>query len=273
MNGQQLRYLSLFSGIGGFDLGFDRAGMTCAGQVEIDDYCRRVLAKHWPDVPRMADIREVIGDEFGTIDVICGGFPCQPHSLAGKRRGAADDRNLWPEYRRIVESARPRWVVGENVPGLAHTMLDTIISDLENLHYEVVTFDIPAIAFDAPHIRRRLFIVAHTEGHPFRPGFRPAESTGERRRRPGNSSGTVGAVSDADRAGRQKQRWPVAVSTKYATPERCSRWPAEPGVGRVAYGIPHRVDRLKALGNAVVPQVAEWIGRRIVTAKQQEQPQ
>ena len=270
MNGQPLRYLSLFSGIGGFDLGFDRAGMVCAGQVEFDEKARAVLAKHWPDVPRMTDVREVQGHEFGTVDVICGGFPCQPHSIAGKRRGAADDRNLWPEYRRIVESARPRWVVGENVPGLAHTMLDAIISDLENLHYEVVTFDIPAIAFDARHIRRRLFIVAHYEGVPIRPGFRPAESAGERRRRPGNGSSAVGVVPNADRAGRQKQRRPITTSAEHAATERHSKWPPEPGVGRVAYGVSSRVDRLGALGNAIVPQVAEWLGRRIIAANNGE---
>ncbi len=259
-----MRYLSLFSGVGGFDLGFDRAGMTCAGQVEIDDFCRRVLAKHWPDVPRMADVREVKGDEFGPIDLVCGGFPCQPHSLAGKRRGAADDRNLWPEYRRLVDTIRPAWVVAENVLGLAHTMLDAVLSDLEDLQYQVVTLDIPAVAFDAPHIRRRLFIVAHAEGIPVRPGLRTDEQAEQRRRRFGDGGGAVGVVSNSDRTGRQEQRRAVSVPAEHATVERGSRWPAEPAVDRVANGVPYRVDRLRALGNAVVPQVAEWIGRRIM---------
>ena len=300
-----MKYLSLFSGIGGFDLGFDRAGMTCVGQVEIDDFCRRVLAKHWPDVKRMADIREVKGDEFGTVDLICGGFPCQPHSLAGKRKGAEDDRNLWPEYRRLVDAIRPRWVVGENVPGLAYTMLDEIISDLENLQYEVVTFDIPAIAFDAPHIRRRLFIVAHAKSerinrglqsdaaqwredeqesngngkgvahaeiNAVRPGLRPDESPGQWRRRSGNGSSTVGVVSKPDRAGRQEQWRGIATREEYAAIERSSKWPAEPGMGRMAYGVSDRVGRLKSLGNAVVPQVAEWLGRRIMEVENSHNP-
>ena len=119
MNGQPLRYLSLFSGIGGFDLGFDRAGMVCAGQVEFDEKARAVLAKHWPDVPRLNDVREVNGDEFGSIDLICGGFPCQDVSVAGRRAGLAGERSgLWFEFHRLIDRVRPRWAVFENVPGL-----------------------------------------------------------------------------------------------------------------------------------------------------------
>lgn len=114
-----LRYLSLFSGIGGFDLGFDRAGMQCAGQVEYDAAARSVLARHWHDVPRVNDVREVKGDEFGTIDIVCGGFPCQDVSVAGHRAGLAGERSgLWYEFRRIIDAVKPGTVVIENVPGL-----------------------------------------------------------------------------------------------------------------------------------------------------------
>ena len=115
---------SLFAGIGGLDLGLERAGMVCSWQVEIDEYCRRVLAKHWPDVERFEDVRECGAHNLEPIDLICGGFPCQPHSVAGKRKGAADDRDLWPEYFRIVAELRPRYVLAENVPGIVTTYLD-----------------------------------------------------------------------------------------------------------------------------------------------------
>jgi len=301
---------SLFAGIGGFDLGLERAGMECRWQVEIDDYCQKVLAKHWPNVRRFGDVKEVHGvvahangsrlerygeresgvskrsgspitnqapDEKETpsgtrcpsclppVDLVCGGFPCQPHSVAGKRKGAADDRNLWPEFSRIVGELRPRWVVAENVPGIVTTYLDTVLSDLEGQGYACGTFNLPACAFDAPHRRERIFIVAHSdrtgqqqrwggesirekqcaaecdsqdvadaEKRTERAGLREGEQRGQRRRRPGNGSGAPEA------------------------------WAIEPDVGRVAHGIPNRVDRLRALGNAVVPQVVEWIGRRIM---------
>ena len=248
MTGQPLRYLSLFSGIGGFDLGFDRAGMVCAGQVEIDDYCRRVLAKHWPDVKRKADIREVQGDEFGTVDVICGGFPCQPHSYSGKRQGAADDRNLWPEYCRLIASIRPSWVIGENVPGIVTTIIDSVLSDLDSLGYTTTALVIPACAVDAPHIRERVFIVAHTDGS-------RREAQPEQLQEPERATATVtsrGRVAGGN--GKRGQGTPL-------------RWQPESGMDRVAHGVSHRVDRVKALGNAVVPQVAEWLGRRIVAAE------
>lgn len=235
-----MRYLSLFSGIGGFDLGFDRAGMECAGQVEIDDFCRRVLAKHWPDVPRMADIREVAGNEFGTIDVICGGFPCQPHSIAGKQRGAEDDRELWPEMCRIIANVRPAWVVAENSPNIRKTILDSIFVDLETIGYTVGAVNIPACAVDAPHIRQRAFILAHTD-----------------------ESNKHGGRSHVQMGG----RWQPEEATENGNAGR-TQWPPEPGVGRMAYGVSRRVDRLGALGNAIVPQVAEWIGRCIMEANE-----
>lgn len=268
-----MRYLSLFSGIGGFDLGFDRAGLTCAGQVEIDDYCRLVLARHWPNVKRMGDIREVQGDEFGPIDIICGGFPCQPHSLAGKRRGAADDRNLWPEYRRLVATIRPAWVVCENVPGIRTTILDDVLANLEGLGYTATTISVPACAFDAPHRRERYFIVAHAG----QPGLEGRDSRGGEERSTERASGASGAsVAHTERKqsgrrhdGAERGQWGAANIGEDGWPRdgiENVRWKPEPGVGRVVDGVPRRVDRLRALGNAVVPQVAEWVAQIILAA-------
>ena len=225
-----LTYGSLFSGIGGMDLGFDRAGMTCKWQVEIDDYCNRVLAKHWPNVRRYRDVREVGEHNLESVDVITGGFPCQPHSVAGKRKGAADDRNLWPEYLRIITELRPTWVVGENVPGIVTTYLDTVLSDLEGAGYEVATFNLPAVAFDAPHRRERIFVVADANDKRLE----------------------IWKSESSDNGAQQSPTF------------RACGWPTEPNVGRVAHGVSNRVDRLRGLGNAVVPQVAEFVARLIV---------
>jgi len=279
---------SLFSGIGGLDLGLERAGMEVRWQVEIDDYCSRVLAKHWPNVKRHRDVREVGSHNLEPVDLICGGFPCQPHSLAGKRKGKDDDRNLWPEYLRVVRELRPTWVLGENVPGIRTTILDDILDDLEALGYATRTFDIPAVAVGAPHLRHRFFIVAdangtgreeqrwpiamgkeqrpvecggealaNAEGQPLRARLCEVWQAEQRGRRSGDGSCQRPDLSNANRepVGRLANSW-----------GECSQWAVEPNVGRVANGVPSRVDRLRALGNAVVPQVAEYIGRMIVAA-------
>jgi DNA (cytosine-5)-methyltransferase 1 len=271
MSNQPLRYLSLFSGIGGMDLGFDRAGMVCAGQVEIDDYCRRVLARHWPDVPRMNDVREVHGDEFGAVDLICGGFPCQPHSVAGQQRGAADDRNLWPEMRRLVAAIRPAWVVGENVPGIRSTILDEVVSDLEGKDYEVGILDFPACGLQAWHIRARIYIIAYLP-HSRRVGLEGAQRQGAHC--PARQQEAFGRHLLSDRDGIGRERWAGQPGESgRRQPEDRDWWAAEPGVGRVVHGLPHRMDRIKGLGNAVVPQVAEWLGRHIVAAEMEVNPQ
>ena len=293
---------SLFSGVGGIDLGLERAGMECAWQVEIDDYCNRVLAKHWPRVPRFGDIREQHGrlshimegdGYFGgcesclePVDLVSGGFPCQPHSVAGKRRGAEDDRNLWPEFRRVIAELRPRYVLAENVPGIVSTYIDTVLSDLEGEGYTCATFNLPAVAFDAPHRRERIFIVAHSggerrqqisrstyenerahEGRATKEAHQPS-SDGE-----GNRPGAV-ADATSKRSPRQGQHGGQGDKTPNEIGETNriinggqttkSHWDIESNVGRVANGVPSRVDRLRGLGNAVVPQVAEWIGHKIL---------
>ena len=158
-----MKFGSLFAGIGGIDLGLEWAGMECLWQVENDDYCNRVLAEHWPDVERFEDVRQVGKENLATVDLIAGGFPCQPHSVAGKRRGAEDDRNLWPEFSRIIDELQPRYVLAENVPGIITTYIDEVLSDLENKGYTCGTFNIPAVSLDAPHRRERIFIVAYSQ--------------------------------------------------------------------------------------------------------------
>ncbi len=300
----RMTFGSLFSGIGGLDLGLERAGMECAWQVEIDDYCTRVLERHWPGVTKHKDVRDVGKENLEPVDLIAGGFPCQPHSVAGKRRGAADDRNLWPEFIRVISETRPRYVLAENVPGIITTYLDTVLSDLEGEGYAPWPFSFSACGFDAPHRRERIFVVAHANGaRELQPqGSKPNKrrwvgdesedvAYAECRRRHSGGYSRKGNCTEREdnpqtrQQGRQQRTRSSANGSDVAdTPSarlegqepagiyrgeqglstECSWWTVEPDVGRVAHGVPSRVDRLRGLGNAVVPQVAEWIGRRII---------
>jgi DNA (cytosine-5)-methyltransferase 1 len=240
----RLTFGSLFAGIGGFDLGFERAGMVCKWQVEIDPFCRRVLAKHWPDVRRHDDVRTFPhGDpEAWKVDVICGGFPCQDISLAGKGAGIAEGTRsgLWADYVRIVRLLRPRYVVVENVSALLIRGMGRVLGDLAESGFDVAWDCLPACSFGAPHRRDRVFLVAHAA---------------EVRR---------GSVSDELR---NDGLFAAARKRGMQQPHRNAWWDAEPGVRRVDDGIPTELDcaRLGSLGNAVVPQVAEWIGRRLIS--------
>lgn len=234
--------LSLFAGIGGLDLGLERAGITTVGQVEIDPWCRQVLAKHWPDVPRHDDVRTAagwwLGQERPHVDLVAGGFPCQPVSLAGKGAAQADARWLWPAMAGLIGVVRPRWVVGENVLGLRRRGLNLVVRDLRTLGYRVGVHKLTACALGFPHMRPRLFVVAHTESL-------GCGGSGE--------SGHQGSSLVESAGHGEGARWPGS---------------GEPRPVGVAYGVPGRVDRLRGLGNAVVPQVAEHIGRLIVAADQ-----
>ena len=359
-------HLSLFSGIGGLDLAAEWAGFRTVGQCEWADYPTKVLEKHWPDVPRWRDIRTLTGDDFyaktgrRSITVISGGFPCQPFSVAGKRRGKEDDRYLWPEMLRVISEIQPAWVIGENVPGIINLALDQVLSDLESKGYACQTFIIPAAGVDAPHRRDRIAIVARrnrnnqegpsnnslensgcggrieSENVPEQQrgaksvrgsnaisnadcvssNARRTKSAGQQRKtgaanggydvadtsvegngsisvqprqtRPPNADthGSSKAVSNSESTGFQRHNHAAAVSAKRrgkgqpfaargtldanTDQKQCewdgetrrrggesadsSWWPAEPDVGRVANGVPSRVDRLKCLGNAVVPE-------------------
>lgn len=167
-----MRALDLFSGIGGIALAAEWAGIETAAFCEIEPYCRRVLARHWPGVPIYEDVRKLtrerlekdgVMDDVRTIDIVLGGYPCQPFSTAGKRRGKADDRHLWPEMFRLIRELRPAWVVGENVAGHVSLGLDDVLDDLESEGYTCRAFVLPAAAVGAPHRRERVFIVAHAD--------------------------------------------------------------------------------------------------------------
>jgi DNA (cytosine-5)-methyltransferase 1 len=278
---------SLFSGIGGFDLGLERAGMRVEWQVENNDYAREVLKKHWPTVPCHYDVTKIDWRDIPRVDLICGGFPCQPFSIAGKRRGAADDRYLWPEVVRCLDALRPTWFLGENVPGIINLALDQVCTDLESLGYQVWPVVIPACAVDAPHQRKRVWIVAHAESQRKDP---VSQSARQRILQPNGKSGDVahaectgpqgrgcerqlgetcqevevGRCGDVADASRKLPYGSGARSTRRSQYSDGCRWLPEPSVGRVAHGIPYRVDRLRGLGNAVVPQVVEALGRMIL---------
>lgn len=164
---RMMKMLDLFSGIGGFSLAASWTGcIETVAFCEIDPFCQKILKKHWPDVPVYSDITKLKGEDFEKIDIITGGFPCQPFSLAGKRKGTADDRHLWPEMLRIISEVKPTWVIAENVYGLLSqqegVVFENCCLDLENQGYEVQPFIIPACAINAPHRRDRVWIVAHT---------------------------------------------------------------------------------------------------------------
>ena len=328
-----MKFGSLFSGIGGMDLGLERAGMECVWQVEIEPFCQRVLSKHWPDVQKYEDIQDVESDMLAPVDLICGGFPCPPVSNANpEKKGADDERWLWPEFRRIVRDTLPEWVLVENVPGLRSTwdgrLFGGILRDLADCGYDAEWESISAKAIGAPHLRWRVFIVAHSERVGRAKRTAKFERSGDRRpsnfvsnagetspsvadttrsRRNGrenlegkgspkrggtgvsrqavsegdadaeDSRGTLEGrrsdllLQDTDREGLERTPWEgvqigrgigVFAGAGDVRPRR--DWAVEPPVGRVAHGIPSRVDRLIGLGNAVVPQIAEWIGERIL---------
>ena len=280
----ELTYGSLFSGIGGIDLGMDIAGFDCAWQVEVDDYCRQVLETHWPGVPKYGDIYEVKGSELESVDIICGGFPCQPVSQAGKRVGVDDERWLWDEFYRLICEVRPRWVVAENVPGLLSAnsgrAFAGVLRDLAEGGYDAVWDVYPAGGpggVGALHRRERIFIIGKLAEPKSK---RHRRRTGKKRRikrrkfqQKEQGRSKVGSkvegrskphgdnMADNDRKRLKEQLWPQSVEEEGI--ERSSWWRTEPNVGRVANGVPNRVDRLKALGNAVVPQVAYKVARMI----------
>jgi len=260
---RKITFGSLFAGIGGLDLGLERAGMECRWQVEIDDYATRVLEKRWPDVTRFRDVRDCGAHNLEPVDLICGGFPCQDVSLAGQRAGLAGERStLWSEFARIVGDVRPQWVLAENVAGLLSSddgrFMGAVLRDLAALRYDAEWGCIPAAAVGAPHLRWRVFIVAYAQGS--RSGWQ-----GRRHKNAwlGSTSGSEGLVGESpDQTVADANR--ESLGRFAESRGQRGQWAVEPDVGRVADGVPSRVDRLRCLGNAVVPQLAEWIGRRIL---------
>jgi DNA (cytosine-5)-methyltransferase 1 len=294
-----MRVLDLFSGIGGFSIGLESVGMETVAFCEQNAYCQKILAQHWPTLPIHSDITELSGYEYrGSVELVCGGFPCQPFSVAGERRGKEDDRALWSEMLRVIREVAPRWVIGENVPGIIPMELDTVLSDLEGEGYTCWTFVLPACAVDAPHRRDRVWVIAHTNSEIESDGSVDAETP---RRVVANTSGYGGRnaqgslrrqdskgkwTQNTDQAARSSedvsntngsglQRREEAGNLRGIGPgrdeqsERCfdnagAVWLPEPNVGRVADAVPNRSHRLKALGNAVVPPLVAEIGRLVM---------
>ena len=255
---------SLFSGIGGFDLAAERVGWEIKWQVEIEDYCTKVLEKHWPHVRRYRDVRE--RNEYQPVDVLCGGFPCQDISFAGSAAGINGKRSgLWAQMARIVGAVRPRYIVVENVPALLGRGMGRILGDLAEIGYDAEWDCIPACAAGAPHRRDRVWIIATRDR--MRHGrilyvqsdarkMSDTYSWGRKGVRKQKHEGLASAYRDKP-DGLCKERQFVDIK------EAADWWLFEPDVGRVAHGVPSRVDRLRGLGNAIVPQVAEWIFRQI----------
>jgi len=328
-----MRVGSLFAGIGGFDLGLSWAGYDIAWQVEQDEWCRKVLAKHWPDVARFTDVCDCGLHNLEPVDVICGGFPCQDISLAGRQAGLDGERSsLWWEMRRIVGELRPPYVIVENVPNLFIRGFDRVLGSLSEIGYDAELGVVSANDVGAPHLRQRLWIVAYPIGargeawdgdplgndhrsyrhegvaagqggeggasamaHPHGDDGRGASSPVSCGRQPrvehrrGDTGlnvsepaeelahtigprleGHAGDVSHSDEPGRVASG-PDGSTADAGVYERTrwhhSGWVAEPDVGRVAHGVSKRVDRLRGIGNAIVPQIAYWLGTRIKDAQ------
>lgn len=307
-----MKVLDLFSGIGGFSLGLERAGMQTVAFCEIDKFCQKVLKKHWPHVPIHEDITKLDGKQYaGTVDLICGGFPCQPFSVAGKQKGKDDNRHLWPEMLRIIKEVQPTWIIGENVPGIINMELEQVCIDLEAQGYEVQALIIPACAVNAPHKRNRVWILAHStsrrwnggssysskcsnkngpgdaftikrtdnidecgiDANPKHNGWIASQKQGiardnaregqERKDSTIEFKGmdTPSSLADTEGAGLEGENEPeqeLSITTVF------SGWETMPRVCGGNNGLSNRVDRIKSLGNAVVPQIPEIIGRYIL---------
>lgn len=252
-----MRVLDLFSGIGGFSLGLERAGMKTVAFCEIDPFCQKVLRKHWPEVPIYNDVRAITKEYHGTVDLICGGYPCQPFSVAGKQKGHEDKRHLWPAMRDCIHHYRPTWVICENVYGHIRKGLDAVLSDLENLGYTVWVACLSAKSFGANHGRERVWVVANTTGYGCH------EGKGGRGFDPSYGDSTEGEKKARDYEGCSGLR---AILERAGYSPWC--WGAKPPSYRVDDGLPNRMDRLKSLGNAVVPQIPEIIGRAIMEVEE-----
>lgn len=232
---------SLFAGIGGFDLGLERAGMECRWQVEIDEAATETLSTHWPNVDLYSDVTKIQEGQLERVDLICGGFPCQPWSIAGKKKRKSDDRWLWPDFARIIRMVGPRYVIVENVPGLRDGGgLDAVLGEIADLGFDAEWETISASEFGAPHERARVFIVAYSK-----------------------RKGLSGLLS---REGFLRIRRSTHAEFGNRGFDVWGWWEENRANLRMGDGLPVSVARraCKAFGNAVVPQVVEWIGRRIV---------
>ena len=306
-----MKILDLFSGIGGFSIGLERAGFKTVAFCEIDKYCRLVLKKHWKDTKIYPDVREITkrqfeGDGIELPEVITGGFPCQPFSVAGRQKGTGDNRYLWPEMFRVIKEFKPRWIIAENVRGIINiqdgVVFENVCTDLESQGYETQTFIIPAAGVGAPHRRDRVWIVANTrrsiggqqsarnkesiEAGTFEEtkwSFDRDSVTGSSKREKIMADSNINREkrnqSENRKRSRLKQSSKVMADSKRVYVQgqqdrsrqeqsrRSGWWGIEPNVGRVADGVQGRIHRLKGLGNAIIPQIAEEIAKAILKAE------
>lgn len=228
-----MRHGSLFSGIGGFDLAAEWMGWENVFHCEFNPFCQKILKHYWPDAKSYGDIKETDFTEWkGKVDIVSGGFPCQPHSIAGKQLASADDRDLWGECVRVLCEIRPKYALFENVTGLFISehgkFFNRVLSDLAAIGFDVEWHTIPSCAIGAPHSRERVWIMANSNGEFYR-----------KRREKGES------------------RYGKSISATW------HNWNNQPEMGGMDDGVPNRVDRIKALGNAIVPQVAYEIFKAI----------
>ena len=344
------QHLDLFSGIGGFSLGLEATGeFETVAFCDYDPFCQKVLRKHWENVPIYGDIKELTYEKLkangiNNIDIITGGYPCQPFSVAGNKKGEQDPRHLWPEYFRLVQECRPTWVIGENVGGHIKLGLDTVLKDLESEGYSARTFSISASSIGANHKRERVWIVANsndrlskqsneevrTGGNTFDNGNsdmansnierlegsnRSLSSEHERDKRRDShehSDEKIMANSSSERLERHRREYKLREDSEEGKVSRSSEdvanserirqqgpgkpigpsntktnsngktswfnhgserkegwWDVEPNVGRVAHGIPNRVDRLKSLGNSLIPHIPYYIGQSIIQSERE----
>lgn len=232
---------SLFSGIGGIDLGLERAGFKIKWQCEQDPWCRRLLTQHWPEIPKYEDVQTLDAATVEPVDLLAGGFPCQDLSIAGKRAGikAGTRSGLWLEFARLIRTLRPRYVLVENVSGLlVNHALGRVLGDLAECGYDAEWQVLSAAAFGTPHYRKRVWIVAYPTSARFQGGF----------------------------AFREAPKIPTHGNANQESPwsSRRGHMASDAALVRVPHGIPHRMDRIKGLGNAVVPQIVTWVGERII---------
>ena len=303
-----LKHVDLCSGIGGFALGFSWAGLShpvlfC----DIEPWSRKILAKHWPDVKIAKDVKELANDPDGLVpdsDILSCGYPCQPFSVAGKQRGEEDDRHIWPEIFTIIKAKRPNWIVCENVYGHISMGLDTVLSDLEAESYSCQPFIVPACAVNAPHRRDRLWIVAHTTDNgqalAYADSSRQQQSDKEMARQPskqfdsggvqstknvaytsgdklqgfceGQIHGQRNISSQSRRSGEDTQRGRSTQSRLGGMAHGIPDWLDEPtNISRTVKGVRGRADRLKGLGNAIIPQISMQIGLCIKQVNEQNE--
>ena len=268
-----MRLFDVCSGIGGMSLGLERAGMKTVAFCEIDPFCRKILKKHWPDVPVFEDLKELANEPRGTIpefDIIAGGVPCQPFSVANanKRKGQEEDRHLWPFMFEIIKQQEPAFVLVENVAGVVNMALDDVLTDLESEGYASQSYLIPACSVDAPHRRERCWVISHSD----RRGKPEQSVTNQqiRERTPNHWA----YVADSSRQRMERHRTSGVEESQASSGTRVSGrnspgskprvWEPEPELGRLDDGVPERMARLKALGNSVVPQLVEVLGHAIM---------